>query len=263
MTGQGTTSEGKTITSLETAFDIIELVAENEGMTSSELSERLDYSRSTIHYYLTTLEKHRFLTREDEGYRIGFRFLHYGNRALERHDLTGSIEQEVEKLARETGATALFAVQQQGRCVFIHQSSAGGDSNGRFFGMERYLHCTSFGRVLLAHLPERTMNEIIERHGLPAAEPGAITDREKLMDELATIRDQKFAYEQREYGQQICSIAAPVVRNRETEPVGAIGIVGEDEEIADPRHIKAQRFAEKPVTMVKRHAQILRNKIDE
>lgn len=265
MANQDATSEGKTISSLETAFDIIELAAENEGITTSELSETLDYSRSTIHYYLTTLEKHRFLTRDDDGYRIGFRFLDYGNRALESHELTGIVEREVEKLARETGLTALFAVQQQGRCVFIHQSSVNSDSSvGQYFGTERYLHCTAFGRALLAHLPEETLDAIIEQHGLPEVRPGVVTDREALMEELAVIRDQEFTYEQEEHGERTRSIAAPVVRDREKETVGAIGIVGRDEEIPDPRsHIKAQRFAEKPVTMVKRHAQILRNKIKE
>ncbi|MUW13364.1 helix-turn-helix domain-containing protein [Halorubrum sp. CBA1125] len=81
------TNGGKTIGSLETAFTIVELVAQHGEVTPSGLTDEIDYSRSTIHYYLRTLEKHRFLTRGDGGYRLGFRFLHYGNRAVRGHEL--------------------------------------------------------------------------------------------------------------------------------------------------------------------------------
>jgi DNA-binding IclR family transcriptional regulator len=263
MTKSNTPTEPKTISSLETGFDIVELVAANDGMTPRELSERLDYSRSTIHYYLTTLEKHRFLTRGEDGYRIGFRFLHYGNHALRSHDLTGVVEREVERLAEETGATALFAIQQQGRSVVTAQSFGGETSEvGYYVGREQYLHGTAFGRALLAHLPTETLDRVVERHGLPDAGAGAVTDRESLAAELDAVREQGFAYGEDGFGEGTRAIAAPIVRERSEETVGAIGIVGGSDEIGDPRsHIKAQRFAERPATMVKRYAQILRNKV--
>jgi DNA-binding IclR family transcriptional regulator len=256
-------TEPKTIGSLETGFDIVELVAENDGMTPGELSDRLDYSRSTIHYYLTTLEKHRFLARGEDGYRIGFRFLHYGNYALRSHELTGVVEREVERLAEETGTTALFAVQQQGRSVVTAQSAGGETSGvGSHVGLEHHLHCTAFGRALLAHLPAETLDRIVEEHGLEAAGPGAVTDRESLEAELDAVREQGFAYDDGGLGEGTRSIAAPIVRERSEETVGAIGIVGDSDDVDDPRsHIKAQRFAERPATMVKRYAQILRNKV--
>jgi DNA-binding IclR family transcriptional regulator len=254
---------GKTIGSLETAFDIVELVAEHEGMTPGELSSRLGYSRSTIHYYLKTLEKHRFLVRGEDGYRIGFRFLHYGNRAVRGHELAGIVSGEVEKLARETGMTALFAIHQQGRGVFVNQSSPSDASDvGYFLGTEQHLHATAFGKALLAHLPAETLETALDEHGLPEVRPGVVTERETLLSELAAVRDQGFAYGENEQGERTRSIAAPIVRERESETVGAIGIVGRRDKVADPRsHIKAQRFAERPATMVKRYAQILRNKI--
>lgn len=262
--GETNTNRGKkTIGSLETAFDIVELVAESGEITPTELASELDYSRSTIHYYLTTLEKHRFLTRGEDGYRLGFRFLHYGNQAIRDHELTGVVGDEVEKLAQETGMRALFAVEQQGRSVTISRSSAEGPSNvGAHLGTEQYLHATAFGKALLAHLPDDTVDDIVEQHGLPDVHPGAVTDRETLMRDLDAIREQGFAYEKSGHGERSCSIAVPVVGNRETDTVGTIGIVGRREDIPDPSsHIKAQRFVEQPTTMVKRYAQILRNKI--
>lgn len=263
MDDSGGGGDKKTIGALETAFNIVELVAEHGELTPAELAEYLDYSRSTIHYYLTTLEKHRFLTRGNNGYQIGFRFLHYGNYAIKNHNLTGVVGPKVEKLARETKMTALFAVQQQGRSIFIYQSMSNQARDNEYYvGIERYLHCTAFGKALLAYLPEERLDTLITQHGLPEVSPGAVTDREDLLDELSQIREQEFAYQKGEANSQDHSIAAPIIRDPEQKTVGAIGIVGSSEEITDPgSHIKAQRFAEKPATIVKRYAQILRNDV--
>lgn len=263
MNDGGAVDGGKTIGSLETAFDIVELIAEDPKTTTRELAERLDYSRSTVHYYLKTLEKHRFVAEEEDGYRLGVRFLHYGTHAVRNHPLTGVLDDEVEKLAREAETTALFAVHRQGRSVFVAQSSNGPLDGMEYFGTERYLHATAFGKALLAQLPEETVVTIIERDGLPEVSPGVVTDREALTEELEAIRERGFAYERGDLGEDVCSVAAPIVRNREEETVGAIGIVGRTEDVPDPgSHIKAQRFAENPVTIVKRYTQILRNKTE-
>lgn len=261
MSESNTTKDQKTIGSLETAFDIVELIANNEATTPTELSEQLGYSRSTIHYYLTTMKKHRFLLRGDDGYQIGFRFSHYGNRAIRDHERTGVMEEEVEKLARETNMTALFAIQQQGRCVFIYQSAAGRVDTGYYLGTEQYHHCTAFGKVLLAYLPEQMVDTILEQHGLPEVESGVVTEQKELIAELSTVREQGFAYQREGCPDQTSTIAAPVIQDREKEGVGAIGIVGDSEAIAPGSHLKAQRFTEKPATIVKRYAQILRNKL--
>jgi len=263
MTKKDTPGGDKTIGAVETAFDIIEIVAERGEVDPGELAETLDYSRSTIHYYLTTLEKHRFLTRGENGYRIGFRFLHYGNVAIRNHELTGVVEPEVESLARETEMTALFAIQQQGRSVFLHQSSPGDTADTEhYLGAERRLHRTPFGKALLAHLPEGALDAIVEEHGVSLSDSESTPDREILSEELQAIREQGFAHGTVAGEEGVRSIAVPIVRNRDEVLVGAIGIVGRDEAIADPgAHIKAQRFAENPVTIVKRHAQILRNKV--
>lgn len=253
-------TEGKTIGAVETAFDIVELVAENGEMTPREIAEALDYARSTVHYYLKTLEKHRFLVRTEAGYRIGFRFLDYGNVAIRDHPLTGLVDKEVAALAQETETTALFAVHQQGRSVFLAQSSPAETTGAaHYLGIERHLPETAFGKALLAHLPAETLAAVLEGHD---ADGDAAADRDALSEELATIRDEGFAHGSGVGDEGVRSIAVPIVRDRDREVVGAMGIVGRDEAIADPgSHIKAQRFAEKPVTIVKRYAQVLRNKV--
>ena len=261
MTDPNTPSDKKTISSLETAFDIVELVAVNNGMTPDELVNQLGYSRSTIHYYLVTLEKHRFLVRGDEGYQIGSRFLHYGNTALRNHDLTGIVRKEVDSLAEQTGRTALFAIQEQGRSVFLCQSPPD-DTTDYYLGIEQHLLSSAFGKVLLACSPEETLNTIVEQHELSEELSNDEIDHKALSREFSTIREQGFAYEESENEYYSCSLAVPIIQNRERERVGAIGIIGKEGEISDPEtHVKAQRFAEKPVTIVKRHAQILRDKV--
>ncbi|WP_092892466.1 IclR family transcriptional regulator domain-containing protein [Halopelagius inordinatus] len=78
-------------------------------------------------------------------------------------DIVELVEGEVEKLAREAETTALFAVHRQGRSVFVAQSSSGPLDGTEYFGRERYLHNTAFGKVLLAWVPAEAVVTIIER----------------------------------------------------------------------------------------------------
>jgi DNA-binding IclR family transcriptional regulator len=71
-------------------------------------------------------------------------------------------------------------------------------------------HCTSSGKVLLAHLDAAALEAVLDAMPLTALTPRTITDRGDLVDELARVRRRGWseAVEEREVG--VASIAVPI-----------------------------------------------------
>jgi len=197
---------GKEIGSLQTAFDILELVKSREPAGVSELARELDYSKSTVYYYLRTMANHRYLVNDGGEYRLGLRLLDYGGHVLASWNVPSIVEDELDQLAAETGETALFAVEEQGTSSYVYRSS--GDANDPHLGAEHHLHATAFGKAILAHLPEARLTEVIERHGLPEVTENTITDVETLRGELEQIREHEVAFDDEEHRRAVRSIAA-------------------------------------------------------
>ena len=256
-------SNEKTISSLDTAFRILELIEERDGVKPAEIQDELSFSKSNVHYYLKTLSKHQFITKQGGEYYLGLRFLHYGGIAVERQRLIGSIEPIVDDLATKTQQTALIAVEESGKSQYIYQSY--GDESKRtnyFIGQERHLHCTAFGKAILAYLPDDQRDQILEQHGLPEFTERTISSLHELNEELREVRLQEFAYSDGEYNPAVRSLAVPVWNRDKSDLLGSIGIIGSEQSIDDPgSRIKAQRFEQSDVNVVKRMAKITRNKL--
>ena len=77
-------------------------------------------------------------------------------------------------------------------------------------GARLYAHCSSLGKVLLAYSNEEEVLRIIKTAGLPRFTPNTITDEEELMQNLAKIRKQGYAYDLEEILPDLCCVGAPI-----------------------------------------------------
>lgn len=255
---------GKQIQSLDTAFKIINSIGTGELATLDELTNHLDLSKSTVHYYLRTLESDRYIVKTSDGYRLGLRCLELGGRALNQHGFARLIANEVDQLAKEVQHTAVVAVEEGGKSVVVYRAwPAEEESLDCRLGAEHYLHATAFGKAILSYLPEEDVESILDYHGLPARTENTITDREALFEERETTRTKEVAFDDGEHREGARSIAAPILREN-GDVYGAIGIVGSADEVDNPFvHSKAKRFEESPSNIVKRIGHIIRNKLGD
>jgi len=86
------------------------------------------------------------------------------------------------------------------------------------------MHYNSGGKAILAHLPDREVNVIIDEYGLPAQTENTITTRETLFDELERIREQGYALNLSEDLKGIHAIGVPLTFDGEIQ--GALSIAG-------------------------------------
>lgn len=214
------------IKTAQTTFTIIEEVKRRNGATVTELTGELDLSKSSIHNYLSTLERDGYLVKNGNVYRTGLRFLDLGGHARRNEQIYDVAKDEVDALAEETGELANLLVEEHGRGVYLHRAH-GGDAvqTDSYIGQRVYLHNTALGKSILAHLPRERVTEIIDQHGMPETTENTITDRGELFDELETVREQGVAFDDEARVKGLRCVAVPIVNNDDVVE-GAISVSG-------------------------------------
>ncbi|WP_129113943.1 IclR family transcriptional regulator [Halegenticoccus tardaugens] len=214
------------IGALETSLHVLEALKRLGGAGVTELAKELNIPKSTVYSHLSTLRQNEYVMREGDTYRVGLKFLDLGEHARNRMGLYDMAKPQVDLLAEETGELANLLVEEHGEGVYIYRAKGSQavqvDTRA---GMRVKLHCTSLGKAILAYLPEEKVDVIINRWGLPERTPQTITNRETLEEELANIRERRYAQDDGERLPGLRCIAAPVL-DQNGRAVGAISVSG-------------------------------------
>lgn len=230
-----TPDESGKVKSVRRAMEIVEAIRERHGARVSELSTEFGVAKSTIHSHVTTLQEEGYLIKEGDEYQIGSLFLRLGEYARTRREEYEMAGQKVKELAEQSEERSQFAVEEQGRIVFLYRESGSHAVNtGTEIGRRRYLHTSSAGKVILAHLSDQMVRDIIDQWGLPEVTENTITTEEELHEELETIRDQGYAVNIEENIKGLRAVGAPV-RTDEGEIIGGISISGPSHRLKDDR----------------------------
>jgi len=192
-------------------FDILEIVKRRGPIGVSEISAELDIPTSTTNDYLQTLTKLGYLARIEGGYRLGLRFLDLGGAARDDRQIMDVAEQEIDRLARDTGEHANLMIAEDGRGIFVYKAT--GENAVELdtrLGMVIPLHTTALGKAIMAYMEPSRVQEIIDRYGLKAVTDRTITDAEALFEELERIREEGIARDDEERVEGMRCAAAPI-----------------------------------------------------
>lgn len=199
-----------------------------------EITDHLDCAKSTTHRYLKTLAANSLLVEEDEEYRLGIRFLDYGEVARNKYRLYAEAKPKVDELAEQTEEKIWCAVEEHGRSVHIY--GAQGKHSVQTYarvGNRNHLHQHAAGKAILAHLPDSRITKTIDTHGLPARTSHTITDRDKLWEEIETIRDRGYAFNFQESVAGLHAVGAPIT-DEDDIAIGAISVSGPASRLEGP-----------------------------
>jgi DNA-binding IclR family transcriptional regulator len=215
-----------TLSTVSTAFEVIETVSEREGMGVAELAAELDLPTSTAHVYLKTLASLGYLINRDGEYRASYRLLGLGGSIRDRVDLVHITKPKLYELAAESGELAHLGVEEVGRLVLLHKTEIpeSVDDNAHI-GQYVPMHCTAMGKAILAYLPRSRVDEIVEEYGLEEFTVNTIVAPRELDRELDSIRDRGLAINTEERTRGVRAVATPLLDNA-NDVVGAISISG-------------------------------------
>lgn len=194
----------------------------------TELSRRLGIGKSTAHRLLNTLAEERLLEQDPAtgAYRLGLAMYELGASVSMHTDLHVACIPVIDQLAAGTRETVQVAVLDFREVVYVERRDS--PQTLRLFGRIGHrndAHCTSTGKVLLAHLPPGRLDEVLHGWDLPPRTPHTITDPVRLRQELQHVRRQGWAENVNEVEMGVASVAAPV-RNGLGEVVASVSVAG-------------------------------------
>ncbi|WP_233203988.1 IclR family transcriptional regulator [Halegenticoccus soli] len=210
----------------DTAFDIVESLWELETASLGTLAERHGVAKSTVHRHLATLINRGYVVREGDEYRLSLKFLDIGQFTRTREEAYVLAKPKVRELAEKTDERAQFIVEENGRAVYVHM--AAGDhavTTNTYVGKHAPIHASAAGLAILAKMDEATVENVIERHGLPSYTEYTITTRDALYDELEAVRERGYSVNDQGHIRGLRAVGAPVC-DRNDEVIGALSISG-------------------------------------
>jgi len=220
---------------LRTSVEIIELIAERSGVGVSELSAEIDRPKSTVYDHVVTLYELGYLVKRGEKYDISSDFLRMGDINRRNMEIYQAASDELEQLAAETGEYASLTVREHGKAVIIAtEEGTEAIPVNTYDGIVMHMHTAAPGKAILAHLDEKRVSDIIDRHGLVERTEDTITDGDELFEELAWIREHSYALDDEERLTGMRSVATPVI-DRDDRIRGSLAIYGPTNRIDDER----------------------------
>jgi DNA-binding IclR family transcriptional regulator len=218
--------DAATVGATETTLRVLETLKRLDGAGVTEVADRLDLPKSTVHNHVSTLLRNEYVVKEGDTYRVGLQFLEFGEYIRNRMPIYDVARPEVERLAEETGELANLLVEEHGKGVYLCRAKGGRAVRlDTYAGMRVHLHCTALGKAILAYLPEERVREIIDTHGLPSRTDTTITDEATLFAELEEVRERGVAHDEEERLAGLRCVAAPI-KNLDGNALGAISVSG-------------------------------------
>jgi len=209
----------------ETLFAVLAAVREADGAGVTELADRLDVAKSTVHNHLATMREHGFVVKRDGKYHLGLELFNYGQAVRNDREVYRAARPVVDDLVAATGEMVWLFTPEDGRVMYLYGGAGEtGIDVDTILGSWDYMHCTSGGKAILAHYSEEEVDDVVERHGLPARTPNTVTDREELDAELEAVRERGYALNLGEDLEGIHALAVPL--RYEDALVGSLAVAG-------------------------------------
>lgn len=199
------------------ALDILEYVARDAGRAFSltEVAEGLNMNQATCVNILQTLVEKNYLEHlgRKKGYRLGPMAYNLTNNLSYSQDLVLAAKEVMEDLTTRLNETSILGIIRNHKRFIVHLVNSDQDLQVRS-RTERNVYETATGRLLLAYMPNKEREGLLNAIGYPDPDiwPGADTP-EGLEAELKRIQSDGWAITRSKT--HIIGLAVPVRRHQQ------------------------------------------------
>lgn len=225
----GVPARSRRVQAVDHAIDVLVMLGETGGSVSiGRIAQKIGLSKASVYHLLTTLESRQFVVRDAESarYRLGWSLYELGSKVAYAADVGRVARYYLDRLAVETGESVLLGILDHDAVLYLDR----GDAPRGFHmvagaGRRSPLHATASGKALLALSGDSGLVSRILAGPLQRFTEATITDPDRLLDELNTIRQRKYATCWQEHEVGLCSIAVPV-RDYTGSVVATLAVAG-------------------------------------
>ena len=185
------------------------LAAEPQGLSFGELAQQVGLARSTAHRILEALRREGFIRKTAAGR------LHIGPDLIaialaSRRDLRREAAPYLERLSHELQETVDLAVLDGHEVLFVDQFVSRRNLHiVAEIGARFPLYCSASGKALLGALPPEQAEGLLPERLTPLTAK-TISERRKLLAELAQVRRSGIAYDHEEHDIGIAAMGTAV-----------------------------------------------------
>lgn len=223
--------------SVKKAFMILQALSDYQGgLGVSELSKKLNMSKSTVHGITSALEELGLLIRNptDKKYRLGYTLLELARKSYGKIALRDIARIPMEKLVERIGETVFLGVVNGDHVTILDVVESPSEMKITSPpGTRIPLLAGATGKVFLSQFDEKKAKETIQKLGLIRYTPKSITEQEEFLKVLKEVRKQGYAIDDEEYLVGVRAVASPI-KTRSTT-LAAIWVVGFTSNINDHR----------------------------
>jgi DNA-binding IclR family transcriptional regulator len=203
-----------TVQSIKRSFALLRALALGPvGVT--ELADRVALPKSTVARLLASLEEEQAVEQTEAGgeYRLGPGLIDLAGSAPRGRNLVAAARPHLLELSESIDEVAGLSTIDGGLVYYLDQTESSSNIQVRdWTGEHAPLHAVPSGLVILAHQPERFVEEYLAGP-LVQCTARTMTDPDELRDRLEHVRSIGYAWVHEEFADELNSVAAPVFEN--------------------------------------------------
>lgn len=241
-------SNQATIGSLSLGVQIIDVVSKSDvPLRFSEIQDQTGMSKSNLYKYLNTLTQLDLLYRDKKrgGFALGYKFLEYGNSAMQNVDYIGRLTPFYREISENTNMTTLLVTWVNDAPIVTNIWNTNYGLNlGAQIGTKLTLQ-SSAGKIFAAYANSRDIASWIDKESSQVEDFDMIT----FQRELKQTRNEKFAYSFEPFTKYTSSLSFPILDFKE-QLIASLTLVGFNEEVpSDLESELVQQVLEKSIEM--------------
>lgn len=190
---------------------------------------------STVHRILGALAAIGLVEHQPGGlYRLGLRWLEYGNLVRERLEVRDVARPFIEALHNTIGEPVNLAIRDGDDIIYLDRAAANASRIRVFYrvGSRAPLHLTSLGKLFLAEETADQVADYADRTGLPGNTEHSLTRLNTLCKALKNVQQSGIAFDNEEAESGLRCVAAPV-RDDQGKLVAAISVSSTSERFGE------------------------------
>ncbi len=175
---------------------------------------------------------------ENDKYLLGFKFIELGEIVANRLDIKKIVHPYLERVSKKVGETSHLALQNVNHGIYIDKIES--DNTLRRFsniGKKAPMYCTGIGKAILAFLPPKEIDRILNEIEFVKYTKNTIDTKEELLEELKWIKENGYAIDNEEHELDIKCAAAPIL-NYNNEVIAGFSVASPKMRLTDEKFEK-------------------------
>ncbi|NTW03898.1 MAG: IclR family transcriptional regulator [Oscillochloris sp.] len=209
------------------ALTILALFEEQADWSLTEIHQRLEISKSTVHDLLATLQHHGYIERDSlsQRYHLGSTILNLARYVPNQPQLADLAQPWLNRIRDQVNETVFLGVYVDGHPTL--QANAEARQMLKMsapIGKRLPTYSGSFGKVYMASLSDEECVKLLTERPIRPFTDYTVTALPEILAEVARVRAQGYASDDQEYVADVWSTAAPIYRRGQL--IAAILVAG-------------------------------------